>query len=76
MENNLFHLVALGSKDHFNPERLIIAFRVINTIWGSEGEESREMALILVVNKLTHFRATAGRLCPCYTCMLHTEGYP
>lgn len=34
----MFHLVVLGSKDRFNPERLIIALGVINTSLGSKAE--------------------------------------
>lgn len=71
----MFHLVALGSKDHFNPERLIIAFGVINTIW--EVKRRRRERL------LSRWRLTS--LCAlglCYTgftCILqaeHCRGHP
>lgn len=65
----MFHLAALGSKDRFNPERLIIAFGVINTIWEvkrrrGEGLLSRWCLTSLCALGLRY----AG-----YTCILQAE---
>lgn len=45
LEHNLFHLAVLGSKDRFNPERLIIALGVINTSLRSKAERRGEKHL-------------------------------
>lgn len=58
----MFHLLVLGSKDRFNPERLIIAFGVINTIWEAKQRRGERR---LSRWRLTSLRASGLRHTGC-----------